>query len=101
MSNKFDALFNDDDGMGMMGGTPRGRYWDIWGQTSKDLREDEFDLLVERIAALETLLGEHYDYDNLDKVVRSFTITNIDKMEELKKSVYMELAGQLIYRVAD
>ena len=98
---KFDALFNDEDGIGMLSGTPRSQYWDIWKQTSPDLREDEFDILVERIAAMEMLLSEHHDYDNLDKVVRSYSLENMDKMEELKRSVYMELAGQLIYRVAD
>lgn len=101
MSNKFDALFNDEDGVGMLSGTPRSHYWDIWKQTSEDLREDEFDILVERIAALEMLLAEHHDYDTLDKTVRSYCLSNMDKMDELKKSVYMELAGQLIYRVAD
>jgi len=101
MKEKFAALFDDEDGMGMLGGTPRSQYWDIWGQTSKDLREDEFDLLVERIAALEMLLAEHHDYDSLDKTVKSYCINNLDKMDELKNSVYMELAGQLIYRVAD
>jgi flagellar motor switch protein FliM len=97
--SKYDALFEDEDDI--FAGTPRSRYWDIHGQTSKDLREDEFDLLVERIAAMEMMLAETYDYNSLDKAIKSYCINNIDKMEDLKKSVYMELAGQLIYRVAD
>lgn len=101
MNKKFAALFDDEDGIGMMGGSQRSRYWDIWKQTSEDLREDEFDILVERIAALEMLLAEHHDYDTIDKTVRSYCLSNMDKMDELKNSVYMELAGQLIYRVAD
>ena len=96
---KFDALFEDEDDI--FQGTPRSRYWAIHDQTSVDLRQDEFDLLVERIAAMEMMLSENYDYDTLDKAIKSYCISNIDKMDDLKKSVYMELAGQLIYRVAD
>ncbi|MDD2789263.1 MAG: DUF2018 family protein [Sulfurimonas sp.] len=96
---KFDALFEDEDDI--FRGTPRSRYWDIHNQTSVDLRQDEFDLLVERIAAMEMMLAETYDYDTLDRAIKSYCINNMDKMDDLKKSVYMELAGQLIYRVAD
>ena len=98
---KFDALLNDEDGIGIIGGTPRSQYWEIWNQTSLDLREDEFDVLVERIAALELLLSEHHEYEMLDKTVRSCCVTNIDKMDDLKRSVYIELAAKLIYRVSD
>ena len=61
---KYDALFEDEDDI--FQGTPRSRYWAIHNQTSVDLREDEFDLLVERIAAMEMMLSENYDYDTLE-----------------------------------
>ncbi|MGD9719505.1 MAG: DUF2018 family protein [Sulfurimonadaceae bacterium] len=98
MSN-YEALFEDEDDI--FGGTPVSKYWDIASQTHKDLYRDEFDKLVERIAAMEAMLSEFHEYDDLDKIVRSYILSNPSKMEELKKSVYMELAGQLIYRVAD
>lgn len=99
MSSKYDALFEDEDDI--FSGTPRSRYWDISKQITEDLRQDEFDILVERIAAMEMLLSEHHDYEGLDRTIKTYCINNIDKMDELKKSVYLELAGQLIYRVSD
>ncbi|MDY0117099.1 MAG: DUF2018 family protein [Sulfurimonadaceae bacterium] len=98
MSN-YEALFEDEDDI--FGGTPVSKYWDIHSQTHEDLRKDEFDRIVERLAAMEAMLAEHYDFNELDKIVRSYIVSNQIKMEEMKKSVYMELAGQLIYRVAD
>ena len=96
---KFDALFEDEEDI--FAGTPQSRYWDISGQLSEDLVKDEFDSIVERLAVMEAMLGEMHDYDDLDRTVKSYAITNMSKVEELKKSVYMELAGQLIYRVAE
>jgi hypothetical protein len=96
---KFDALFEDEDDI--FAGTPQSRYWDISGQLSQDLIKDEFDKLVERLAVMEDMLSQTYEYENLDNTIRNHSLQNMSKIDELKKSVYMELAGQLIYRVAE
>jgi hypothetical protein len=96
---KFDALFEDEDDI--FAGTPQSRYWDISGQLSQDLVKDEFDGVVERLAVMEAILSETHEYEDLDRTIKSYALANMSKVEELKKSVYMELAGQLIYRVAE
>ena len=96
---KFDALFEDEDDI--FAGTPQSRYWDISGQLSQDLVKDEFDGVVERLAVMEAMLAESHKYEDLDRTIKSYAISNMTEVEELKKSVYMELAGQLIYRVAE
>ena len=96
---KFDALFEDEDDI--FAGTPQSRYWDIQSQLSQDLIKDEFDNLVARVATLEAILAETHDIENIDKMIMGYKYENLAKLEELKKSVYMELAGQLIYRVAE
>ncbi len=96
---KFDALFEDEDDI--FAGTPQSRYWDIQSQLSEDLIKDEFDVLVGRIATLEAMLAETHDIESLDKMIMGYKYENFSKLEELKKSVYMELAGQLIYRVSE
>ncbi len=97
--SKFEALFEDEDDI--FAGTPQSRYWDISGQLSEDLVKDEFDNIVQRLAVMEALLSEIHDYETLDRTIKSYSLANMEKTEELKKSVYMELAGQLIYRVAE
>ena len=96
---KFEALFEDEEDI--FAGTPQSRYWDISGQLSEDLVKDEFDGIVERLAVMEAMLSETHDYDDLDRTVKSYALSSMEEIEELKKSVYMELAGQLIYRVAE
>ncbi len=96
---KYDALFEDEGDI--FGGTPLSKYWDISSQMSEDLRRDEFDKLVERVAAMEAMLAEIHGSEEVDRMVKRYILSNLDEMQDLKKSVYMELAGQLIYRLND
>ena len=97
--SKYDALFEDENDV--FAGSPVSKYWDISKQLSDDLLRDEFDLLIERMAVMEHLLSQTHDYEDIDRVIKNHAVTNYDKIDELKKSLYMELAGQLIYRVAE
>lgn len=97
--SKFHALFEDEDDI--FHGTPKSKYWDIVSQTHQEIVEDEFDMLVTKIAALEAMLSQKNDYEALDKLVNAFTYENKQKVEELKKSIYMDLAGKLVYRHSD
>jgi len=99
MSNKYAALFEDEDDI--FAGTPESKYWDIANQTQDEVVADEFDMLLERMAAMEVMLSQQHDYEDLDSVVKSFTFQNQDKVSEIKKSIYMDLAGKLVYRQGD
>lgn len=97
--NKFDALFEDEDDI--FGGSPKSKYWDISNQISKDLMQDEFDDVIMRLAVMEKMLMKIHDEEMLDKIIKNYYYENVDEIEVLKKSMYMELAGKLIYRLAD
>ena len=99
MSAKFAALFEDEDDI--FSGTPASRYWDINKQVSEDLMHDDFDQIVERIAVMEALLAQTHEYESLDQIIKNYVVMNPSEVEELKKSVYMELGGKLIYRISD
>lgn len=96
---KFEALLEEEDNI--FGGTPKSKYWDFRSQISKDLDEDEFDKIVEKIAVMEAMLSEHHDIDSLDNMIQSYVLQNMSEVEEMKKSVYMELGGKLLERISD
>lgn len=98
MSN-YDALFEDEDDI--FGGTPQSKYWDIAGQSDKEVVKHEFDAMIEKIAIMESMLSEQYDYDDLDKVVARYGIEHAEEVDHLKKSIYMDYAGRLIYSLSD
>ncbi|MBV5334911.1 MAG: DUF2018 family protein [Sulfuricurvum sp.] len=97
--NKFDALFEDEDDI--FGGSPKSKYWDISNQISKDLMQAEFDDVIMRLAVMEKMLMKIHDEEKLDTIIKNYYYENMDEIDVLKKSMYMELAGKLIYRLAD
>ncbi len=97
--NNYEALLEDEDDI--FGGTPMSKYWDIANKTAQDGVKEEFDAVVERIAAMEAILQEHHDVEDFDLAIKNYCSNNRDKIDNLKKSVYMELAGKLIYKAAD
>jgi len=96
---KYESLLEDEDNI--FGGTPKSKYWDFHKQVSPDLAEDEFDKIVEKIAIMEVMLSEHHDINQLDNMIKSYALQNMSEVEDMKKSVYMELAGSLLERVND
>ncbi|MEA3372164.1 MAG: DUF2018 family protein [Campylobacterota bacterium] len=97
--NKYDALFEDETDI--FGGTPKSKYWDIYNQISSDLAQDEFDKILGKIAVMESMLIENMDEDLLNKKISQYVLEHSIEIEERKKSLYMEYAGDLIYRVND
>lgn len=95
----FEALFEDEDDI--FGGTPQSKYWDISKQISEDLLQFEFDDVVMRLAVMEKMLMKMHDEEMLDQIIKNYVYENGDEIELYKKSIYMELAGKLIYRLAD
>lgn len=97
--SKFDALFEDENDIFV--GTPKSKYWDIARQMSQDTAEIHMDELIERIAVMERMLMEHHHEEELNDKIKQFSFHNSVVIEDHKKSLYMEFAGELLFKVAD
>ncbi|MGB0989741.1 MAG: DUF2018 family protein [Halarcobacter sp.] len=91
-------LLEDEDDI--FTGTPKSKYFDVTKQASKEVVEDEFDKLLEKVAVMEKLLtevkGEDFDINN---EVRTQVLTNSEEIERMKKGLYLELTGDIICRL--
>lgn len=95
----YEALFEDENDI--FSGTPQSKYWDIASQVSDEIFRHEFDRIVQRMAAMERMLMEHHDEERLLRIIETHCLENFSEIEIHKKSLYMELAGDLIYKMAD
>lgn len=95
----YDALFEDEDDI--FGGTPESKYWDIVKQVSPDIARHEFDTMIAKMAAMELMLMEQHDEESLNKIIDRHICSNEKMIENRKKSLYMEYAGNLIYKLSD
>jgi hypothetical protein len=96
---KFDHLFEDEDGL--FSGTPQQRYWEIFNQLNPEIGEGAFDEIIERMAVMEKMLMQQYGEEELNAAVRNYAVHNMSEVEAHKTSLYMELAGELIYKLSD
>ena len=96
---KYDALFEDENDI--FAGSPVSKYWDISNQLSDDMVRLEFDMLIEKMAVMEDLLAQAHSYEDIDRIVKNHAISNYDKIDEMKKSLYIDLTTQLIYRIPE
>jgi hypothetical protein len=97
--SRFEALFEDEDDI--FSGSPQSKYWDIAKQVSEDLYQYDFDEIMTKIAVMEKMLMKQHDEDDLNRIVESYALMNQEEIENHKKSLYMEYAGRLIYKLAD
>jgi hypothetical protein len=97
--SRFEALFEDENDI--FGGTPQSKYWDIAKQVSEDLYQYDFDEIITKIAVMEKMLMQQYDEEDLNRIIDTYAIMNFDEIEAHKKSLYMEYAGRLIYKLSD
>lgn len=95
MSNKYEALFEDEDDI--FGGTPSSKFWDIANQASDDLVKNVFDAMFERMAVMEHLLEENGI--NLDDKISGYVLQNSESVETKKKSLYVEYTGEIVCRL--
>jgi hypothetical protein len=96
MSN-YEALFEDEDNI--FGGTPKSKFWDIANTASDDLVKDQFDVFMEKFAAMETILMKEHGEENINAMLDKFILENSMEVEHNKKSAYLELTGEIICRL--
>jgi hypothetical protein len=95
----YAALFEDEEDI--FSGTPQSKYWDIAAHITPERIEYEFDLILTKMAAMEEMLMAQHDEESLDKIIHRYGLENAQAVENRKKSLYMEYAGNLIYQLAD
>lgn len=97
--SRFEALFEDEDDI--FSGSPQSKYWDIAKQVSEDLYQYDFDEIMTKIAVMEKMLMQQHNEDDLNRIVERYALMHQEEIELHKKSLYMEYAGRLIYKLSD
>lgn len=90
-------LEDEDD---IFTGSPKSKYFDIANQANKEIVEDEFDKLLEKVAVMELLLSQDKDEEfDINRVIKQYVFENGDEVEQMKKGLYVELAGDIVCRL--
>jgi arabinogalactan endo-1,4-beta-galactosidase len=95
--SKYEALFEDEDNI--FGGSPQSKFWDIVNQSSEDVVSEVIDLILERYAIMEQLLEQHYTDEEIDRAFQTKPISEYEKLQNHKKSLYMDFTTEIVQRL--
>jgi hypothetical protein len=93
----YEVLFENEEDI--FGGTPASKYHDITSQANSEIVKDEFDKIVEKFAIMEAMLEELDDSGDLDKKIAQYALEHSEKIENMKKSLYIEFTGNIVMRL--
>ena len=95
--DKYEALFEDEDNI--FGGSPKSKFWDIVNSASDDLVKDQFDVFMEKFAAMETILIKEHGEEAIDGMLQKYIFENSVEIDHYKKNAYLELTGEIVTRL--
>lgn len=90
---KYEALFEDEENI--FGGSPKSKFLDVVFNANNDIVRQELDIFVQKVAAMELML-EKYVGEDVYGEVRKFTLSNSSDVDMKTKSLYIELAGNIL-----
>jgi hypothetical protein len=93
----YEVLFENEEDI--FGGTPASKYHDIASQANNKIVKDEFDKIVEKFAIMEAMLEELDDSGDLNKKIAQYGFEHSEKIENMKKSLYIEFTGNIVMRL--
>lgn len=98
MNNTKNWFEEDEDDIFI--GSPKSKFFDIARNSSNEVVDDELDKIIEKYAAMELLLTKDKDENfDLNKFLAQYTFENADKVNEMKKGLYIEFTGEIICRL--
>ena len=90
----YEALFEDEGDI--FGGSPRSKFMDVVFNANRSVAENELQKLVERLAAVEKLLGESMDDTALERRIKQLQFEEADAVDALSKEIYIEAMGSIL-----
>lgn len=93
MSNKYSALFEDEDDVFL--GSPVSKLMDIVFTANNDVVRFDLENFIRHRAALEMVINKHLGDDFNDEVQR-FMVENRNEVETKMKSLCIELMGEIV-----
>jgi len=95
----FKNWFSEDEDDIFMG-SPKSKFFDVTREASKDIVEDEIDKIIEKLAVLELMALDKKGEDfNINENIKKYILENKEKVNSMKKGLYIEFTGEIICRL--
>lgn len=94
---KYAALEEDIDDI--FNGTPKKKFWDMLQTAHEDISTVILDDIVENYACMEHIIKQTIGEEQINKYLENYYTDNAQDIDEVKKSLYMEFVGNIVYKM--
>ena len=93
----YAALLEDEDDI--FSGTPKSKFWSMINTAHEDISIAILDEIITKYAALEHIVKENVHEKEINDYLDNYYHQHTEELNALKKSLYMEFVGNLIYKM--
>jgi len=94
---KYAALLEDENDI--FGGTPKSKLWDMLNTAHEDISKEIIDDIVTSYACMEHIIKQTIGEENINQHLKNYYQERSEEIEDVKKSLYMEFVGNLVYKM--
>jgi len=93
----YAALFEDEDDI--FNGTPKSKFWSMINTAHEDISIAILDEIITKYAALEHIVKQNIQEEEINGYLDNYYYEHSEELDALKKSLYMEFVGNLVYKM--
>lgn len=94
---KYAALFEDEDDI--FNGTPKKKFWDMLQTAHEDVSTEALDDIVQDYACMEHIIKQTIGEEQINEYLKNYYRDNEQDIDDVKKSLYMEFVGSIVYKM--
>jgi hypothetical protein len=95
--SKYAALLEDEEDI--LGGSPKSKFWEMLITPHEDTSKAVLDEIVTNYACMEHIIKQTIDEEVINEHLKNYYEDNKDEIEYLKKSLYMEFVGKIVWKM--
>lgn len=92
--SKYTALLENEHDV--LSGTPQSKFWDIINNSNDELIKEQFDMMLERFVAMQSILTDMHGEKRLEQILMQYILENSSEVEFDKKSTYIDFTTQIV-----
>jgi len=96
MKKKIYLIEDDND---ILSKTPKTKFLEILEVIDKDVSSEILDDIITNYACMEHIIKEKIYEDKINEYLKNYYATNKDDIDDIKKSLYMEFVGNIIFKL--
>lgn len=95
--NKYAALLEDENDI--LCKSPKSKFWEMLITPEEDISQQILDEIITNYASMEHIIKQAINEEEINEYLKNYHKEHFTQIEEIKKSLYMEFVGNIVYKM--